>query len=104
LLIHPGGILENKEEVLAGVGAFSVESIDMDNEVVTHHGDTGVVIARLMLYGEVQPVGRFGPMRTMSVFVRVDDEWRLLARSLTPCLPQAVQAGRYWLSPPSVRA
>jgi ketosteroid isomerase-like protein len=94
LLIPPGGIVESKDEALAGVGAFAVREVLIEDEVVTQRGNTAVVVARLTLDGEVFPAGRLGTMRTMSVFVRENNEWRLLARSLTPCLPVAVQAGR----------
>jgi hypothetical protein len=66
----------------------------IEDEVITQEGNTAVVVAKMTLHGVVQPVGRLGPMRTMSVFVRVDEHWRLLARSLTPCLAVAIQAGR----------
>jgi aminopeptidase YwaD len=94
LLIPPGGILESKAEALAGVGAFAVTEVVLEDETVVRHGSTAVVIAKMTLRGEVRPVGRLGPMRTLSAFVLVDGEWRLLARSLTPCLPVAIQAGR----------
>jgi hypothetical protein len=94
LLIPPGGILETKDEVVAGVRAFAVSELTIEDEVVIRQGDTAVVIAKMTLHGEVRPVGRLGPMRTMSVLVEVDGDWRLLARSLTPCLPMAIKAGR----------
>lgn len=94
LLIPPGGILESKAEAVAGVRAFAVEEVSIEDEVVIQHGATAVVVAKMTLHGEVRPVGRLGPMRTMSVFVRDEAEWRLLARSLTPCLPVAIQAAR----------
>jgi ketosteroid isomerase-like protein len=94
LLVPPGGIVETKQEALEGVGAFAVHDIRIEDEVVTRRGDVAIVVARMTLHGEVRPVGRLGPMRTMSVFVLDGDEWRLLARSLTPCLPVAIQAGR----------
>jgi hypothetical protein len=94
LVIPPGGILETKAEALAGILAFDVDDVSIEDEVVIDHGNTAVVIATLTLHGEVRPVGRIGPMRILSVFVGHDGEWRLLARSLTPCLPVAVAAGR----------
>ncbi len=93
-LIPPGGILETKAEVMVGVGAFDVEKVSIEDEVVIQEGTTVVVISKMTLHGEVRPVGRLGPMRTMSVFVHMDGEWRLLARSLTPCLPVAIRSGR----------
>jgi len=43
--------------------------------------------------GEMQPVGELPPMKSMAVFVRENDRWRLLARSPTLCLEVAIERG-----------
>lgn len=95
LVIPPGGVLENRAQAFAGVGAFDgVQALTVVTDSVAIHDDTAVLVGRLRLDREVRPVGRVGPLRFMNVFVRTDDGWKLLARSLTPCSERAVEAGR----------
>lgn len=94
LVIPPGGVLENRAQAFAGVRAFDVRALAVVTDSVAIHDDTAVLVGRLTLDGEVRPVGRVGPLRFMTVFVRTDDGWKLLARSLTPCSERAVEAGR----------
>jgi ketosteroid isomerase-like protein len=95
LVIPPGGIVEDKAEALEGIEAFrGVTGVHVSGEQVALHGETAVVVGKVVIEGEVPPMGKVPPVRFMSVFVREGDQWRLLARSLTPCLPMVVQAGR----------
>jgi hypothetical protein len=94
IVIPPGGIVENKAEALRGVRAFEVAAIAVTDTRVMLQDNTAVVTSKLVLDGEIRGVGRVGPLRVMSVFVRDSVGWRLLARSLTPCREQAVIAGR----------
>ena len=94
LVIPPGGLVETKAQAVAGVTAFSAAGVSITEERVIIQDQTAVVIARVEIDGEVRPVGRLGPMRNMAVFVRTDGRWRLLARSVTPCMQLAISRGR----------
>jgi ketosteroid isomerase-like protein len=95
LVIPPGGIVEDKEEALAGIDAFrNVTGVTVSDERVAVQGDTAVVIGRVVIHGEVPPMGKIPPVRFLTVFVLQDGQWRMLARSLTPCVPAVIKAGR----------
>ena len=97
LVIAPGGILENREQAAAGARVFSATDVSISDEQVQIVGTTAVVIGKLEIDGEVLPVGRpgpHGPMKFMAVFARQNSEWKLLARSLTPCHRMAIENGR----------
>ena len=93
-VIAPGGLIENKDQAMAGVSAWDVESIELSGEEVIREGNVAVVLGRLDINGTMAPVGRFGPLKYMGVFVRDDGAWRFLSRSLTPCLDMLIQMGR----------
>lgn len=94
LVIAPGGIIENREEAAAGARNFDAIAVSMSDEQVRIVGGTAVVIGRLEIDGEVRPLGRPGPARFMTVFVQQSSEWKLLARSVTPCARLAIERGR----------
>lgn len=94
LVIAPGGIIENREAAAAGARNFNATAISLSGEQVRIVGGTAVVIGRLEIDGGVSPVGRPGPLRFMTVFVQHGSEWKLLARSLTPCAALAIERGR----------
>lgn len=94
LVIPPGGLVETKAEAIAGLGSFSAAGVSITEERAIIHDQTAVVIARVQIDGEVRPVGRLGPLRNMGVFVRTNGKWRLLARSVTPCMELAIARGR----------
>lgn len=94
LVVPPGGVLENRAQAFAGVRAFDVRALTVVTDIVVIHENTAVLVGRLTLDGEVRPLGRLGPLRFMTVFVRTNAGWKLLARSLTPCSERAVQTGR----------
>lgn len=93
-VLAPGGLIENKQQAMDGVSAWDVASIEMTGEEVIREGPVAVVMGRLDIDGTMAPVGRFGPLKYMGVFVRSEGEWRFLSRSLTPCLDMLVQLGR----------
>ncbi len=93
LVVAPGGRIENKDEASRGVNAWSADSIEVRDEQVILHDDTAVLVGRLRIHGEMRPVGALPPMKFMAVFVREEDRWRVLSRSLTPCFEIAVQNG-----------
>lgn len=74
------------------------EAVEVDDVVVADHGTTAVVVARVRTRREKPVAGApprvTGRSRMMNVFVREHGKWRLLARSITPCIERAVAAGR----------
>ena len=93
LIVPPGGIVEDLPQALSGTSNFAVDAVSVSDERVLLQGDTAVVIARLVLDGTFDG-SVLPPMRTLTVFVRTDGDWRLLARSVTACSPRAIAAGR----------
>lgn len=93
LVIAPGGVVENLEKAAAGASSFSATGLSISDEQVTVVGNTAVVIGKLEVDGEMRPVGKLPPVKFMTVFVQQGAEWKLLARSLTPCFPLAIERG-----------
>ena len=93
-VVAPGGLIENKAQAMAGVSAWDVAGIELSGEEVIFDGDVAVVLGRLDIDGTMAPVGRFGPLKYMGVFVRRDGEWRFLSRALTPCIDMLIELGR----------
>jgi hypothetical protein len=93
IVVPPGGIVENLSQVVNGIANIGAESMEVDDVIVAEHGATAVVVARVATRraGAAGPGGRG---RMMSVFVKDSQRWRLLARSVTPCIEKAVAAGR----------
>ena len=94
MVIPPGGIVETRAEALAGMAVVRADSLRIDDVRIVNHGSTAVIIARLVRSGGQPTVGTGNPIRAMNVFVYDGRQWRLLARSLTPCINRAVAAGR----------
>jgi hypothetical protein len=99
VVVPPGGVVENREQVLNGVPRVAgAEAVEVDDVVVVDHGTTAVVVARVRTRREKPiagaPPGETGRSRMMNVFVHEQGKWRLLARSITPCIERAVAAGR----------
>ena len=94
LVVPPGGIVENKRQLLAGVRNTVMDSVRIDDEQVVGDSATAVVVARVTRLGPVPGGVGTGRMRIMNVYVRSQGRWRLLARSVTPCIERAVAAGR----------
>lgn len=99
LVIPPGGVVENRQQVLNGVpNVAGAQSVEVDDVVVADHGTTAVVVARVRVMRDKPvagaPPGGTGRTRIMNVFVQEEGKWRLLARSITPCIERAVAAGR----------
>lgn len=94
LVVPPGGIVENKRQLLAGARNTVMDSVRVDDEQVIGDSATAVVVARVTRLGPVPGDAGTGRMRIMNVYVRSQGRWRLLARSVTPCIERAVAAGR----------
>lgn len=96
-VVAPGGVLEDRDEIIAGLRAFTrIDSVSVSRERVVLVDQVAVVFARLEVHGEIMgPAAGFGPLTTSTVFLRdVDGEWVVISRSTTPCHPMAVEAGR----------
>lgn len=93
LVVAPGGRIETKDEAIHGVTGWEVESIDIRDEQVIFHENTAVLVGRIQIDGVMNPVGTLPPLKFMAVFVDSSDGWKLLARSLTPCFPMAIEHG-----------
>lgn len=99
VVVPPGGVVENREQVLNGVANVAgAGAVEVDDIVVAEHGMTAVVVARVQTKRDrpvagAPPAGT-GRVRMMNVFVHEQGQWRLLARSITPCIERAVAARR----------
>lgn len=92
-VVAPGGRIEDKAQATRGVNAWNARSVEVRDEEVLFHEGTAILLGRLQIDGEMNPVGTLPPMKFMAVFVETDEGWRLLARSLTPCFEMAIQNG-----------
>ena len=93
-VLAPGGMIENKEKVIAGLGGWNVVDIKLTNTEVVFYKSVATVLGRMDIDGEMKPVGRWGPLKYMSTWVRDGDDWKLVSRSLTPCLEMLIKMGR----------
>ena len=93
LVVAPGGRVENLSQAVAGVSSLNVNGVEFSQEQVIFHGDTAVLIGKMDIDGTMQPLGDLPPMKFMTTYVRTADGWRMLARSMTPCAPIAVERG-----------
>lgn len=93
-ILAPGGLIENKEQVIAGLTGWDARDVTLSDTEVLFHGDIAIVMGRMDIDGTMRPVGRWGPLKYMSTWVKEEGEWRLLSRSLTPCLDKLIELGR----------
>jgi hypothetical protein len=95
LVVGPGGVVEDREQVTRGIRAFTeVKSVTVTEENVAIHGSTAIVISRLEVKGDVQIPIPSGPRRVIRVFsAGADGRWKAISTSITPCHPRAVEAG-----------
>lgn len=82
-----------RSRIVARDSAFFA-GLEVSGAEVVLHGPVALVTARLDIDGEMRPVGRWGPLKTLSAWGREGGRWRLLSRSLTPCLGRLVEMGR----------
>ena len=93
-MVPPGGVVERRDQVIKGLPNVVAESVQIDDVVVADHGATAVVVARVTAKRAAGGVAGSGRSRMMNVFVKDQGQWRLLARSITPCIERAIEAGR----------
>lgn len=94
IVVPPGGVVERRDQVIKGLPNVAAESVQIDDVVVADHGTTAVVVARVRAARTAGVIAGSGRSRMMSVFVNDQGRWRLLARSITPCIERAIEAGR----------
>jgi hypothetical protein len=94
VVVPPGGIVEDKTQVLSGIANVAMDSVRIDDVRISQHGVTAVITARVTRLGSTPSTNSAGRSRIMSVFVHDRNAWRLLARSITPCIERAIAAGR----------
>lgn len=93
-ILAPGGLIEGKREAIAGLSAWDAVDVALTGTEVTFFQNIAIVSGRMDIDGTMQPVGRWGPLKYMSTWVKDDGRWRLLSRSLTPCLQKLIELGR----------
>lgn len=95
VVVGPGGVVESREQVVAGLGAFAaLDSISISDEVLRASAGVAVVTNRLRLHGSLNlPVGPLGAMTVASTYVWVDGRWLAVSRTTTPCNPRAADRG-----------
>lgn len=93
-VLAPGGLIENKEQAMAGVGAWDASDVSLTGTQIVFHGAVAIITGRMDIDGEMRPVGRWGPLKYMSTWQKEDGKWTLLSRSLTPCLDMLIKLGR----------
>lgn len=94
LVVPPGGVVENRAQLMSGVRNTVMDSVRIDDERVIGDSTVAVVIARVTRLGPASDGPGTGRIRIMNVYVLAQGEWRLLARSVTPCIERAVSSGR----------
>lgn len=93
-VLAPGGLIENKSQVIAGLSGWDATDVQLTGTEVLFYGDVALVMGRMDIDGIMKPVGRWGPLKYMSTWIRDGKEWRLLSRSLTPCIEILLKMGR----------
>lgn len=94
LVIAPGGVVETLDQVVGGVESFSSDAtVAVSDQQVLWRDGVAVVIGKLVIDGEMRPVGELPPLKFLSVFLHEDGQWRLMARTLTACFEMAIERG-----------
>lgn len=91
-VIAPGGRLENKQDVIGGIGTV-VGDLALSDEEVVLVGDTALLTGKLQGEAVMEPYGKLPPMKFIATFVRTEQGWRLLSRAMTPCARIAIEKG-----------
>lgn len=95
-VVAPGGVIEPRGRVIAGLRAFAtVDSLTVEPVGVVRRGETAVVFSRILIHGELTgPLGQLPKLATMTVYTRTGPgEWTVVSRALTPCDPRAIERG-----------
>lgn len=93
-VLAPGGLIENKAQVIRGLSAWDATDVVLSDTEIVFHDEVAIVMGRMDVEGVMRPVGEWGPLKYMSTWVKSEGEWRILSRSLTPCLEILIQMDR----------
>lgn len=95
VVVGPGGVVEDRDQVIAGLRAFvGVDSVVVSRERVHGGGDVAIVTNRLDVHGEIAlPITRLGGLTVTTTYRRDRDRWVALSRVSTPCNPIAEERG-----------
>lgn len=95
LVVGPGGVVESREQVIAGMDAFAqLDSITVSRERIRRAHELAVVTNRLEMHGTLDlPIGAVGAVTVATTFVWIDHRWVAVLRTLTPCHPRADERG-----------
>jgi hypothetical protein len=88
------GKIESKEDVISTVGNLNIQSASITYNEFRHHDPTAVLVGTLHMEGFITNIKVNARMRFMSVFINVDDQWRLMARSFSPIVHPSVLYGQ----------
>jgi len=88
------GKIESKEDVINTVGNLNIQSASITYNEFRHHDPTAVLVGTLHMEGFISNIKVNARMRFMSVFINVDDQWRLMARSFSPIVHPSVLYGQ----------
>lgn len=80
--------------MIAGLPGWDATDVTLTGTEVLFHGEVATVMGRMDIDGTMRPIGRWGPLKYMSTWVKDDGDWRLLSRSLTPCIDRLIEVGR----------
>ncbi|NND61345.1 MAG: nuclear transport factor 2 family protein [Gammaproteobacteria bacterium] len=93
-VLAPGGLIEGKQQVIAGLSGWDAVDVTLSKTEIAFYQNIAIVSGRMDIDGTMHPVGRWGPLKYMSTWVKDEGRWRLLSRSLTPCLDKLIEMGR----------
>lgn len=93
-VLAPGGLIEGKQQVIAGLSGWDAVDVTLSKTEFTFYQNIAIVSGRMDIDGTMHPVGRWGPLKYMSTWIKDEGRWRLVSRSLTPCLDKLIEMGR----------
>jgi len=83
-LIAAPGMIETKQQAIDGVDNLNISSIDVIVNKTSITENTGIVIGILAMKGTIMNRPVPGKIRYSSTFVKINNKWRLMARTMTP--------------------
>ena len=84
ILIAAPGMIETKQQAIDGVGNLTISSMNVIVNKTIKTDNIGIVIGILELKGTIMNRPVPGKIRYSSTFIKKDDTWRLIARTMTP--------------------
>ena len=84
VLIAAPGMLENKQQAIAGVKNLKISSVNVSVDKIIETENTGIVIGILEMKGTIMNNPVPVKIRYSSTFIKQEGIWRLQARTMTP--------------------